>query len=128
MAAKRAVVLLSGGLDSATCLAWAVAEGYECATLAFDYGQRHAVEMAQRQVVRAAIAQRFPRWAGKLGEDHVLDLTGFGAVGETAAKTSANKACTATCTCSSTESSSSSLKISTAAKPRRSVSASDRSA
>lgn len=42
---KRAVVLLSGGLDSATCLAMAQAEGYTCHTLAFDYGQRHRVEL-----------------------------------------------------------------------------------
>lgn len=43
--ARRAVILLSGGLDSATCLAWARAQGYECATLAVDYGQRHRIEL-----------------------------------------------------------------------------------
>jgi 7-cyano-7-deazaguanine synthase len=49
-----AVVLLSGGLDSATCLAWARAQGYRCATLAVDYGQRHRVELeAARRVARA---------------------------------------------------------------------------
>lgn len=42
---KTAVVLLSGGLDSATCLALAQAEGYRCHTLAFDYGQRHRAEL-----------------------------------------------------------------------------------
>jgi 7-cyano-7-deazaguanine synthase len=42
---SRAVVLLSGGLDSSTCLAWAVDGGYECFTLAVDYGQRHRVEL-----------------------------------------------------------------------------------
>ncbi len=41
----RAVVLLSGGLDSATCLAMARAQGHECHTLAFDYGQRHRAEI-----------------------------------------------------------------------------------
>lgn len=50
----RAVVLLSGGLDSATCLAWARREGFDCVTLAVDYGQRHRVELeAARAVSRA---------------------------------------------------------------------------
>ena len=42
---KRAVVLLSGGLDSVTVLAYAKSQGYECHTLSFDYGQRHQVEL-----------------------------------------------------------------------------------
>jgi 7-cyano-7-deazaguanine synthase len=42
---ERAVVLLSGGLDSATCLAWARAQGFACWTLAVDYGQRHRIEL-----------------------------------------------------------------------------------
>ena len=49
--ARRAVVLLSGGLDSATCLAWARAQGFECHALTVDYGQRHRVELeAARRV------------------------------------------------------------------------------
>ena len=52
---SRAVVLLSGGLDSSTALAWAVREqGWECHTLAFDYGQRHRVELAAAARVAAA--------------------------------------------------------------------------
>ncbi len=51
---KRAVVLVSGGLDSATVLAMARAEGYACHVLSFAYGQRHAAELeAARQVVRS---------------------------------------------------------------------------
>jgi 7-cyano-7-deazaguanine synthase len=51
---KRAVVLVSGGLDSATVLAMARAEGYACHALSFAYGQRHAAELeAARQVVRS---------------------------------------------------------------------------
>ena len=42
---KSAVVLLSGGLDSATVLAMAKADGYECYTISFDYGQRHRAEL-----------------------------------------------------------------------------------
>ena len=51
---QRAVVLLSGGLDSATCLAWARSQRFACTTLAIDYGQRHRVELdAARRVARA---------------------------------------------------------------------------
>lgn len=54
MTPPRAVVLLSGGLDSSTCLAWARARGFACTTLAVDYGQRHRVELeAARRVARA---------------------------------------------------------------------------
>jgi 7-cyano-7-deazaguanine synthase len=52
---KRAVVLLSGGLDSTTCLAWATREGFECHTLAVDYGQRHRVELEAARKVAAAL-------------------------------------------------------------------------
>ena len=51
----RAVVLLSGGLDSATVLAIARAEGYECFAMSFRYGQRHDVELAAAERVAAAI-------------------------------------------------------------------------
>ncbi len=52
---KRAVVLVSGGLDSATCLAMARAEGYACHTLSFDYGQRHRAELEAAQRVARAL-------------------------------------------------------------------------
>ncbi len=68
---KNAVVLLSGGLDSATVLAMAVADGYACHALSVDYGQRHHSELAAAR-----------RVAGSLGaiEHRVvnIDLTGFG--------------------------------------------------
>ncbi len=68
---KKAVVLLSGGLDSATCLAVARAEGFSCHALSFDYGQRHAPELeAARRVARAlgAVEHKVVR----------LDLRAFG--------------------------------------------------
>ena len=79
-----ALVLFSGGQDSSVCLAWALARYTRVETVGFDYGQRHAVELEARQVIRQALAARFPAWAVRLGGDHVLDIRGFGAIGETA--------------------------------------------
>jgi 7-cyano-7-deazaguanine synthase len=67
----KAVCLLSGGLDSATCLAYARREGYDCYALSFDYGQRHRVELAA--------AARVARELG--AAEHLtvqIDLRGFG--------------------------------------------------
>jgi len=47
----RAVCLLSGGLDSSTALAWSLKQGYSCATLAFDYGQRHRRELDSAEAI-----------------------------------------------------------------------------
>ncbi|MEL4403111.1 7-cyano-7-deazaguanine synthase, partial [Shewanella algae] len=69
---RKALVLFSGGQDSTTCLAWALERYAEVGTLAFDYGQRHRVELDCRNTVRAEIARQFPAWAGKLGADHLL--------------------------------------------------------
>ena len=52
---KRAVILVSGGLDSTTVLAMAQSEGYECYTLTFDYGQRHRAELLAAQRVSNAL-------------------------------------------------------------------------
>jgi 7-cyano-7-deazaguanine synthase len=74
-----ALVLFSGGQDSATCLAWALARYPYVETVGFRYGQRHAVEMDCREPVRQALAS--PR----LGVDHVVDLTTtIGGLGQTA--------------------------------------------
>ena len=83
-ATPGALVLFSGGQDSSTCLAWALERHARVETVGFDYGQRHAVEMQARQAVLAGVRARFPHWAGRLGEDHVLDLRGFGAVAQSA--------------------------------------------
>ncbi len=52
---KRAVVLLSGGLDSAAVLAWMRREGYACHALSFRYGQRHGVELARAEELARAL-------------------------------------------------------------------------
>ena len=82
-----ALVLFSGGQDSATCLAWALERFARVETVGFDYGQRHAVEMTARLRVREGMASALPALADRLGPDHVVDLTGFGAIGETALTT-----------------------------------------
>jgi 7-cyano-7-deazaguanine synthase len=79
-----ALVLFSGGQDSAVCLAWALDRYERVETVGFDYGQRHAVELDARLKVRRAIAEIFPRSAGRLGPDHVLDLTSYGALAQSA--------------------------------------------
>ncbi len=59
----RAVVLLSGGMDSATCLAMARRDGCECHALSFDYGQRHRAELEAAAV--AGPAARRARRTGR---------------------------------------------------------------
>jgi len=79
-----ALVLFSGGQDSTACLAWALDRYEHVETVGFDYGQRHAVELQARQSVRASVRARFPDWGARLGEDHVLEMRGFGEVSQSA--------------------------------------------
>jgi 7-cyano-7-deazaguanine synthase len=79
----HALVLFSGGQDSTTCLAWALARYDRVETIGFDYGQRHRVEMAARLVVLDALRRDFPDWAPRLGADHVVELAALAAVSET---------------------------------------------
>ena len=69
--AKRAVVLLSGGLDSATILASAVAQGFHCYCLSFDYGQRHDTELKFARNLARELGAKEHRIAK-------IDLTVFG--------------------------------------------------
>jgi len=77
-----ALVLFSGGQDSATCLAWALDRYERVETVGFEYGQRHVVEMQARQDVRAGIGGM--PGGDRLGEDFVVDLAGYGAIAESA--------------------------------------------
>lgn len=69
-----ALVLFSGGQDSTTCLAWALNRFARVETVGFEYGQRHAIELEARQKILVAMRERFPKWANKLGDDHLLFL------------------------------------------------------
>lgn len=80
---KSALVLFSGGQDSTTCLAHALSRYERVETVAFDYRQRHSVELDARLAVLEAMRRQFPDWAVKLGEDHLLDLAVLGQVSET---------------------------------------------
>jgi 7-cyano-7-deazaguanine synthase len=69
-----AVCLLSGGLDSAVCLAWARREGFACYALSFDYGQRHRIELEAAARVAAALG----------AERHMVARIGLDAFGGSA--------------------------------------------
>ena len=79
----KALILFSGGQDSATCLAWALGRYDYVETVGFNYDQRHSIEMECRKVVLTRIAAAFPKWGAKLGEDHIVDLSALGAISET---------------------------------------------
>ena len=78
-----ALVLFSGGQDSTTCLAHALEKYERVETIAFDYRQRHLVELECRLNVLREIKTQFPVWSKKLGDDHLLDLEVLGKVSET---------------------------------------------
>lgn len=80
----RALVLFSGGQDSATCLAWALERFERVETVGFHYGQRHAVELECRPRIIEGLRTAFPAWAARLGDDHLLDLSVLGQVSDTA--------------------------------------------
>ena len=81
---QQALVIFSGGQDSATCLAWALSRFARVHTLGFDYGQRHSVELECRGKVRSAIAALKPEWQDRLGPDTLLDISLFRQLADTA--------------------------------------------
>ncbi len=84
MTRSGALVLFSGGQDSTTCLAWALERYPRVETIGFDYGQRHRVELDCRQVLRTALREGFPQWAGRLCDDHLLPLELLSRIGDSA--------------------------------------------
>src|SRR5579862_3192132 len=79
-----ALVLFSGGQDSTTCLAWALARFAAVETVGFDYGQRHRVELDCRLRIAERLRRDFPHWGDKLGADHTVDLGVLGQISDTA--------------------------------------------
>jgi 7-cyano-7-deazaguanine synthase len=79
---EKAVVLLSGGLDSATCLAIARSRGFECYALSFDYGQRHRCELAASERIAASLGAArhsvmsidLRQWGGSALTDDSIDV------------------------------------------------------
>jgi 7-cyano-7-deazaguanine synthase len=81
---ETALVLFSGGQDSATCLAWALERFARVEMLGFDYGQRHAIELACRERLLDGMKSLRSDWAGKLGESHTLEIATLATISDTA--------------------------------------------
>ncbi len=81
---EKGLVLFSGGQDSTTCLAWALARFAAVETIGFDYGQRHRIELDCRTAVLERLRREFPQWDCKLADDHIVDLGVLGQVSDTA--------------------------------------------
>lgn len=79
-----ALVLFSGGQDSTTCLAWALDRFNRVETVAFDYGQRHRIELDCRNHVAEGLRGLRSEWAARLGEDHTIGLSALGDISHTA--------------------------------------------
>src|ERR1700687_3991816 len=80
----NALVLFSGGQDSATCLAWALERFARVEMLGFDYRQRHAIELECRASLLDGIKSLRPDWSAKLGESHTLDIPTLAEISDTA--------------------------------------------
>ncbi|MDB5504721.1 MAG: 7-cyano-7-deazaguanine synthase QueC [Tardiphaga sp.] len=81
---QTALVLFSGGQDSATCLAWALQRFARVEMLGFSYGQRHLIELDSREKLLEAIKALDAGWTSKLGDSHTLDIPTLSLISDTA--------------------------------------------
>jgi 7-cyano-7-deazaguanine synthase len=81
---ETALVLFSGGQDSTTCLAWALARFARVEMLGFDYGQRHAIELECRDRLLEGVRSLRADWAARLGESHTLAIPTLAEISDTA--------------------------------------------
>jgi 7-cyano-7-deazaguanine synthase len=81
---ETALVLFSGGQDSATCLAWALQRFAKVEMLGFDYGQRHSIELECRDPLLDGIRSLRADWRAKLGESHTLAIPTLAEISDTA--------------------------------------------
>lgn len=81
---QTALVLFSGGQDSATCLAWALSRFARVETIGFDYGQRHLIELDCRDRLFDGFRAISTEWATKLGDNHTLSIPTLNAISDTA--------------------------------------------
>ena len=81
---EPALLLFSGGQDSATCLGWALNHFIRVETVGFAYGQRHAVELECRRSLRESAPGINTAWRARLGGDTLLELDLFSQIGDTA--------------------------------------------
>src|ERR1700680_2458573 len=81
---QTALVLFSGGQDSATCLGWALQRFARVEMLGFDYGQRHAVELDCRERLLDGMKSLRADWAARLGESHTLEIPTLATISDTA--------------------------------------------
>jgi 7-cyano-7-deazaguanine synthase len=83
-ATETALVLFSGGQDSATCVAWALQRFARVELLGFRYGQRHLIELDCRGALLEGIKAIDAGWAARLGDSHTLDIPTLAEISDTA--------------------------------------------